>query len=218
MVVGLSLATPLMAKSAKAAPEISRIMIGTTAIDVPIPQGFCLARTEKERAAEQLSAAADDRNVTHLTATRCDEQSTKMGDGEYFILKTPRDALLVTIDRKTAVAELAKAAGDPAMNFQESVNQAEDGFNKVTGAGVRLSGPIGFKGSDDLCVYLGGTLELTSQTGKGYTKAMVLCMTTVDNKLISVNWYAPDTGETAFSKMRNQVRALVVAMSGNRRQ
>ena len=202
------------------AQQASRtINLGTTKILVPFPTGFCAPATEQEKAAEQLIAAADSDNITHLTLTECGKPTGYEGKAEYLMLKTPRQALMAHIDRNAVQKEFAQVIATNAVDTSKSLENANRDLNKTLSVEMDITGDIQLRGQDDVCTYMTGAVDVASaQLGSAYKVAFAGCITTVDKKLISVNWYSYEVTPASIEKMKAKAKALIIAMSGDRPQ
>ena len=144
--------------------------VGAVEFTTALPAGYCAAEG-KNAAVAQMLAAADNRNVTHLTAMSCDADKAWK---DYFILKTPNELLAVTTD----TAELQRAMG-PGFNAQSGGDneEASKSVSRTIGSPVQIKGKVRGYGQDANCVYLGAVLDMAApERGIAYTLAMGGCM------------------------------------------
>lgn len=199
--------------------NLKTIQIGATAIDVPIPDGYCLPTTAEDKAVEQLMIAVDTQNFTHAIMTECGKSSSYKDKAEYFMLKTPSNALLMVSKRADVLKELSALIGTDFMDGKAILNDAAKSFDEIVPVGFALDGDIGLKAVDDTCAYFTGVTNVSAtKLGDNYKVAAAGCITTVDGKLISINWYGYDVSVDGIKKLQAKVKSFVVTMSGNRPQ
>ena len=213
-IIGFNLTLP-----ANAASKVQTITIGATKIDVPIPTGFCVSESAQDKAGDELMALGDPDNITHMILSECGKSKSYQGKAEYFMLKTPRQIVLAEIDRKTALQEFAAVIASNAVDTKQAMNNANRDINKVMPVDMNIVGDIQLRGQDDICTYITGAADVTAEkVGAAYRVALAGCLTTVDKKLISVNWYSYEVTPASIEKMKAKAKALIIAMSGNRPQ
>lgn len=218
---GLSAASLAQAQSqaASSSPATVRIQIGATPIDVPLPKGFCLAEDEAEKAAEQLMAASDSQNVTHLIASECGKSPDPAAKAEYFMLKTPRDMLAASSDRQPTLAAFKEVFDSGAIDLDSAIKEANTDLNKTMPTEVKMDGAVSYRGHDDSCVYLAGVADVSAaELSVAYKVGMAGCLTTVHKKMLSVNWYSYDPSSASINRIKEKTKALVVAMSAGKPQ
>lgn len=201
LIVGLlvAIATPVAAQS--------RFRVGTVEFTAALPAGYCPAAEGKNAAVAQMVAAADNRNVTHLTVLSCDAEKAWK---DYFILKTPNELLAVS----TNTAELQRAIG-PALNAQSGGEneEASKSVSRTMGSPVQIKGEVRGYGQDAHCVYLGAVLDMAApERGIAYTLAMSGCMTVVSGKVVTIYRYAPGTTDADVRKLMPSVLAFAKAI------
>ncbi|MBA4762905.1 hypothetical protein [Sphingomonas sp.] len=200
------LITGLIAAIATPAAAQNRFRVGTVEFTTELPAGYCPAEG-KNAAVAQMLAAADPRNVTHLTAMSC---SADMAWKDYFILKTPNELLAVS----TTTAELQRAIG-PALNAQSGGEneEASKSVSRTVGSPVQIKGEVRGYGQDAHCVYLGAVLDMAApERGIAYTLAMSGCMTVVSGKVVTIYRYAPGTTDADIRKLMPSVLAFAKAI------
>lgn len=182
MIVGLG----LIALVAAGTPEA--LQVGTVALEMIPPTGFCAPATPEAKAGAQLTAAMDQDNMTLSTLIPCG--ATKMDGPDYFLVKAPNAALAATYERETFMAELEKAMALPTFADPSTTNsRVEQNIEKVIGQRPDLTGGVKPLGRDKVCVYMGGVMSLTSGD-ISYSRAITACMTIVGGKIITIYRYS----------------------------
>jgi hypothetical protein len=206
-----ALATAIPSAAAEAAPAAFRS--GGVEFQVPPPAGYCLPRGDQIDVA-QLLAAGDPLNVTHLTLLPCAEKSA--GSHDYIVLKTPKEALLVRLELAPFLKEIG-AAFD-SQEFKAGIasgtylQESGKSMSAVMGTQIDLTGDVRPLGKDDRCAYIGGTLKVAAKLAN-YTLAVGMCMTVVAGRLITINWYGPDTGSRGVAELLMKSKRLAAEMS-----
>ena len=199
----------LIAAIAIPAAAQSRFRVGTVEFTAALPAGYCSATEGKNAAVAQMVAAADNRNVTHLTALSCDADTAWK---DYFILKTPNELLAIS----TNTAELQQAVG-PALKTALTTADNEEASKSVSrtmGSPVQIKGEVRGYGQDANCLYLGAVLDMDApERGIKYTLAMSGCMTVVAGKVVTIYRYAPGTTDADVRKLMPSVLAFAKAIT-----
>jgi hypothetical protein len=155
-----------------------------------------------------MLAAADNRNVTHLTAMSCDADKAWK---DYFILKTPNELLAVS----TNTAEFQQAVGSAlkAAVSAKDVDEASNSLSRTMGSPVQVKGEVRGYGQDANCLYIGAVLDMAApERGIAYTLAMSGCMTVVSGKVVTIYRYAPGTTDADIRKLMPSVLAFAKAI------
>ena len=201
------------APAAAAAPA-AEFRSGGLEFQVPMPEGYCLPAGSDVDIA-QLVAAGDSANVTHLTLVPCSKKQGLADD--YIILKTPKAVLLVTFDRPQFLEELGAAFGSPelssALASGKLLEQSGKEMGEVIGVPVDLTGEIKPLGKDDVCAYLGGTINVSSAAAS-YRIAVGMCMTVVAGRVLTINWYGPDRGSAGVASLLLKSKRLAGQITG----
>lgn len=188
---------------------------GGMEFETHIPDGYCLPRGRDIDVA-QLRAAADDQNVTHLTLYRCQEAGVRR---DYILIKTPNAALPLRLPRQSFLAGVGEAFDSGPLRSDlasgEMVRQVEDRVSSVIGREVDLTGSIRPLGRDDVCAYLGGTMQVSSST-LTYSVSLGTCITVVSNRVITINWYGPDNGSAGIADLLRHSRRLAEQIQARR--
>lgn len=182
-------------------------------IEAPIPEGYC-PLTASDKAATDLIAAADAHNVTHATLSRCH------GDGsqkDYYLIKSPRHALALSIPRAELLAEMAQhfgraewqAGGKTANDLIETTSrQISDTLNTPT----EVNGDFGGRGTDEDCAYIGGE-AIVSLGDLTYPIQGGGCMTSVGNKILTVYVYDEPKGAEGVALLMRKARDFAMAFT-----
>lgn len=204
----LAAATPAAAQEARTA----RFQVTGVEIVMPIPKDFCLPEGDGVAVAQML-AAADTTNVTHLTLDRCGSAEQNVN---YYLLKTTRSLLGIAVSRKEWIAMLLRELDDPAVKnaFDPDTIKpdVERDLAAVIGQKASIDGTIQWLGHDDVCVYLGGVLSLTSGS-ISYKRAVSGCMTAVGGRSINIYRYSEGTPANV-TKYMSDVKAMALSMRG----
>ncbi len=181
--------------------------------NVPVPQGMCAPQGQQIEIAD-LIAAADDRNVTHVTMMSCNPERA---DTDYLMIKTPRSALLTMMEREAFLDALQAEMNLPSFQtylqggeFRGELEGsfAEMGFNFTINGGIR---PLG---RDDICVYMGGIFRVEPRAPEpSYDVAGGSCLTTVGNRPIAINYYSDQATNEGVAALAGNARALAERIS-----
>lgn len=173
--------------------------------------GYCLPNAEL-KAIEQLMAAADTMNVTLLTMVRCDDAIAPLTMDEYFILKAPKTELFATLTQEQLFEGLSEEFGNPQSEVNmldgKVMDEVSETYTNLLNTELKVDGTINPAGIDDVCGYLAGVLELSSD-GETIKASAAVCLTIAKNKLLSVNYYAP--GETEADVRSAMAKAKDIA-------
>ena len=111
----------------------------------------------------------------------------------YLIIKVPTQALLVRIEKASALDMFEKMLSGPdsPRYFGAGIDsQVKEGIDKVIGGQSTVKSDFGYIRRDADCVYMGGKVSIGLNTDKQPAAGMVaLCMTVVGQKLVNVNLY-----------------------------
>ena len=210
----LVLAVAASAETAAAQPLASFDSAGVH-FEVPVPSGFCPPQGELAEFA-QRAATADVQNVSHLTFYDCDQQGSER-IVDYILIKTPRPALGARVTREQLMADLgaefAAAPSGGSMLSDESLEAIEGRIASAMGTRLNLAGAVRPLGRDSECAYLGGTFTVTGPTGT-FTVAAAACITTVADRVITINWYGADRGSEGMVEMLARARHLASRIRG----
>lgn len=208
--LGLTVAAP---GTALAQDKVT-ISIAGIELEAPMPAGYCLP-TGKHKAVAELVAAADTENVTLATLFRCDLMAGDRPPGnDYYLIKTPRKALVLKISRAQLIEELGKEFGKA--EWQEGGEKVADLPGRVSesvsgtfNTPVEMTGSFAPRGTDADCIYMGGEVQV-SMAGLSYPIQAGACMTAAADKMLAV--YAYDDPETdGIARLMRKSRALAIA-------
>jgi hypothetical protein len=207
-----------LAQTATAADTLS-FSIGDTEIASILPAGYCLPDSSA-KAAAQLTAAADNENVTHATIIKCAAPGQAQGMDDYMILKTPAQVLLPKVTQNELFAELEKVFGTQEFKKEtssEAMQQTVSGnFERVLGTPIQMDGTLHPAGKDDACLYLAGVVGFDAKGVTPYKRGVAVCITTVRNKILSVNAYVPgDNAQAVAVAMQNAYKFAILLKSEN---
>lgn len=211
----LGLALSIGASQGAAAQERLSINIIGVGLEAPIPEGYCVP-TGAGRAVADLIAAADHENVTHATLFRCDRIGNPDGPGnDYYLIKTPRQALVLSVSRPELIAELEQEFGKA--EWQAGGEQVTKIADEVSGSlsdtfhtPVVVDGSFAPRGTDADCAYLGGQATISMEK-LSYPIQAGACMTSVGGKLITVYAYDDPKGADGIVRLMRKTRDLAMA-------
>jgi hypothetical protein len=193
--------------AALAADPLS-IRLGDAPVVGLIPDGYCLPVGVNKQNADQL-AKGDPDNQTHAMFIRCDQQNQTGGiKYDYYLVKSPNVPAPV-MTRAEFIAMMAEELKLPAYQSGAAaapeIGKAGDNLSSALGTKVDLSGEIRPRGTDAVCVYLGGQLEVRSDAAS-YPIALGGCGTIVAGKILFVYVYddpaKPDSGAVLLQRAR----------------
>lgn len=193
-----------------AAGAYEDIHIGTVAVRIPIPAGFCKPTGDDSEVMQRL-AAGDQENTTHLSLIECKPTAKD----RYYLLKTPTDALNESIDRAEAIKGLSAAVETP--EFVDKLNgeisqQVGEEKSRATGTRTEIGSKLAPRGHDDVCVYMGG-LMTTTAGDQSQTQAIGSCMTVVGNRLLSITLYEDSSDPAEYKRILPELKALALRMA-----
>lgn len=197
----------LLPAMAQAADPLA-IRLGDIPVAGVIPDGYCLpAGTDKQAA--DLLAKGDPENQTHAMLIRCDQQNQATGiKYDYYLVKSP-NAAMAPMTRASFIAMMAKELALPSYQTGEGtapiLGKVGDNLSDTFGTKVDLSGDIRARGTDSVCIYMGGQLNVRSAAA-AYPIAMGGCGTIVAGKVVFVFVYddpaKPNSGAALLQRAR----------------
>jgi hypothetical protein len=203
-----------------AAPEIDaasttvNFRIGGVNLTMPMPEGYCKPKGRDIDVA-QLMAAADTQNVTHFSAIKCDDDGAML---DYILFKTPSAALLANMERAEFLKEISAAFASPevqaALKSNKISSEVSRDFERVLNVKVSIDAAIEPRGNDDECGYVGGYGSFTD-VPKPYRIALGMCMTTVVNKVISVNVYGKPKDANDVANLMSRARQIALSIKAS---
>ena len=215
MKFAVGLAALVSIAAAPADPSrIADFRVGGMSFSLPIPSGYCLP-VDRQADIAQMLAAADTVNVTDLTLMTCDKTILK-GANDYTVIKTPRTALLASVDRATLLAQVGKEFDTELRLEGTTGSQTMDKASKALsdifgGAKVSISGSFLPRGKDEVCAYMTGVLhyETLQMT---YDQPLAGCITAVGNRIFYI-YRAGTAGDPAsLLQLMREARALALAI------
>lgn len=209
--IGAAMAAALaMMPGAAIAAGPMNFSVDEVAMTGSIPADYCLP-AGKHKAAAELLAKGDPENVTPVMLIRCDQQDADSVRYDYYLIKAPRKPM-ATMKRSEFIAMMAKEFALPTYQSgasgKASLNDAAGNLTDTFGTKVDLSGEIKPRGTDSVCVYLGGSVNVSSAVAS-YPIAVGGCGTIVGGKMLFVYSYDdPTKGDGVATQLR---RARAVA-------
>jgi hypothetical protein len=203
-------AAMLVVATADAEAVTATFRINGVELEMPVPEGYCLPRGRDVDVAQAVSAADAD-NVTHLTLYPCQPQEPLT---DYILVKTPRQAVLQTIDREQLLAGLSEVFDNVDVNsMMGSMNdRIEENLASVIGTRPDLVGRFRPLARDESCAYLGGTMQVTAAQ-LTYSISVGACMTAISGRMLTVYLYGPDRGSAGVAELLVRAKALAASIS-----
>lgn len=211
MTIGGALAALTMLAGTALAASPMNFSAGDVMIRGSIPDGYCVP-TGKNKVAADLLAKGDPENETPVTLIRCDQQDQPDGMRyDYYLIKAPRMAY-APMARTDFLAMMAKELALPTYQTgsagKTSLDDAAGNLTDTFGTKVDLSGEIKPRGTDNVCMYLGGKVNVSSAAAS-YPIAVGGCGTIVGGKIVFV--YSYDDPAKANGVATQLRRARVMA-------
>lgn len=202
----LAAATATMSTAALAADPVS-FTLGDVAITGSSPEGYCTPTGSAKRAADLL-AKGDLENLTATMLVRCEQRdSAKDMKYDYYLIKSPR-AAFEPMSRARFIALMVKELALPQHQDGTAVlGNAEDGLSAAMGTKVDLSGSVKPRGNDNVCIYMGGEVTVTSAVAT-YPIAVGGCGTMVGGKMLFVYSYDDPAKPNGVAVQLRRARAL----------
>ncbi len=177
---------------------------------VPPQEGLC-PPSGKNIDLDQLVAAADTQNITHYSLLSCSEQRDDKPIMNYLIIKSPKQALTVRVNRKAFLDGLGQAFENPEfkkyLESGEVEREVEKGFSEVANQKLRLDTSIEPYGRDDVCGYLGGIAKYT-QVPETYAIAMGACLTSIADRVIFIYHFGDDLSPEGIGSLMLKSKLL----------
>jgi len=210
MTIGGALAALTMMPGAARAADPMNFLVRDVTIRGSIPDGYCVP-TGKNKAAADLLAKGDPENETPVTLIRCDQQDQPDGMRyDYYLIKAPRVAY-APMTRADFLAMMAKELALPTYQTgstgKTSLNDAAGNLTDTLGTKVDLSGEIKPRGTDDVCMYLGGEVKV-STAAASYPIAVGGCGTIVGGKIMFVYSYDDPAKANGVATQLRRARAM----------
>ena len=200
-------AVPAFAQDAQTA----RFQVTGVEIALPIPKGYCLPQG-KAAVVAQLLAASDDTNITNLTLYQCGDQTRFV---DYYILKTTKALLTLTISREDLIATMVEALDDPgvkaAVDPAKLSPEIERDLANVTGQKTSVNGDIRWLGHDEVCIYLAGVVTFKAPSGDSM-RAVSGCMTAVGGRAVNLYRYSDGADPANAARYLPDVKAMALSM------
>lgn len=197
---------------AKDNPRTQDFAIGPDSLTMPVPDGYCVP-SGKLIGLAQATAAADTTNVTLATFLACGREGVNPFQ-DYVLLKVPVTALMVKIDKASALDQLEAAMTGPnAPKFDAAMEQRVEGsIGKVIGRKTNVQTNYGYMGRDGDCLYMGGRIQLSVENSAVTPNgANVACLTVAANKILTVYTYDFTPGFN-FDVLKTRARAIALTI------
>lgn len=180
----MSLIAALALSAAAGAPTTADFTVGGLAFRVAIPAGFCLPEGEQVAQAARV-AASDPANITNVMLIECGERPAALP--ELIAVKTLRVFETVPLERQSFIAQMAAAMPIVTQSGEQQklMDRAEGDIARATGAKVELKGALRGQGSDEVCAYIGGSVDVAAADRKA-TGLIGACATVVGSRQFSV--------------------------------
>ena len=187
-IVSASLALPLAAQEqaeANAQSSSQEFAIGQDRFLLSVPEGYCKPTGEFADASMQV-AALDSANVTPVDLQQCGSYGQS-----YILIKSPLAVPRMDLTKPQFMEMLRTQMGTDAFKqaFESGLEQGkEDLANGTDGAIEVESDGITIAGSDDDCVYLRGTFQVSAPDGT-FPLRVGSCMTFAGARHMVVHSY-----------------------------
>ena len=208
-IAGALAALTMLPATALAAGQIN-FSVGDVTIKGSFPDRYC-EPTGNNKAAADLLAKGDPENSTPVTLIRCDQQDQPDGMRyDYYLIKAPR-MVYPPMTRAEFPAMMAKELALPSNQTgsagKASLDDASGHLTDTFGTKVDLSGEIKPRGTDDVCMYLGGEMNVSSAVAS-YPIAVGGCGTIVAGKILFVYSYDDPAKANGVATQLRRARAM----------
>jgi hypothetical protein len=214
MTIGGAIAALAMMPGTALAAGSMNFSIGDVAIKGSIPDGYCVP-TGRNKSAADLLAKGDTENATPVTLMRCDQQDKPDGMRyDYYLIKAPRmdyPPMTRADFIKMMAEELALPTYQSGNAGKTSLDDAGSSLTDTFGTKVDLSGEIKPRGTDNVCVYLGGEVKVSSSI-TSYPIVVGGCGTIVGGKMLFVYSYDDPAKADGVATQLRRARAVVDKM------
>lgn len=175
------------------------------AFAVAAPDGYC-APTGALAARMETSNSWDSQNLTPVSLHRCET------DGQdYVIIKTPRADERIALARPEFLGVMKQQF--TAEVIEQGLALGSSDLSRGSGTDVKIGGDtFGYRGADDVCVYLGGALEAAGADGRKIQGQVGVCVTLVRGRLLTVNAYDFSPGADAAT-LTARARAMALTIT-----
>jgi len=206
-------ATALLFAGEAAAQTKASFNIGSVAIEVPLPAGFCLPSGSAVAKAD-LGVRSDPDNATHVTVYACAQmESPTITD--YFLVKTPKKYLETPIGREAVLAALTAELEDPNFSTEklssEAGTKATRSISEASGTPTRITTDIRPLGRDTDCAYMGGIVA-ADINGSQFVLNVAGCITSVGDRLVMAFRYTRGTKVADAAKLLPEARKFAMSM------
>ncbi|QDH34412.1 hypothetical protein [Porphyrobacter sp. YT40] len=164
------------------------------AFAVTAPAGYC---TPTGARATQMDTANswDSQNLTPVSLIRCGTEGE-----DYILVKTPRLDESIDLSRADFLGVMKDQF--TAELIEQGLATGSRDLSKGSGIEVKIGGDsFGYRGADERCVYLGGSLEAAGADGRKVAGQVGVCITLVRGRLLTVNAYDFGPGADAAAMM-----------------
>ena len=208
--IAAAVAMLTMAPGAALAAGPMNFTVDELAMEGVVPDGYCLP-AGKNKAAADLLAQGDPENVTPVMLIRCDQQNSSEGVRyDYYLIKAPRKPI-ATMKRAEFIAMMAKELALPTYQSgnagKASLDDAAGNLTDTFGTKVDLNGEIKPRGTDNVCIYLGGEVTVSSAAAS-YPIAVGGCGTIVGGKMLFVYSYDDPAKASGVATQLRRARAM----------
>ena len=211
--VAAGVAALLSAGNAAAQTGTASFNIGSVAVDLTIPAGFC-APTGSAVHKAAVGVASDKENTTHLTLYAC-AQMENATISDYFLIKTPSTLLNTPATREEVLTALTAEMSDPSFSAENLSSDAGDkatkSISEASGTATKITTDIRPLGRDKDCAYMGGIVNASTEAGV-FSLNVGGCITAVGNRLVMVFRYTKGTTTAAAAKLLPDARKLAMAL------
>lgn len=191
--------------------KLATFKVGTVALAMPIPEGFCQP-IGAQVAAIDLMSQADTANVTALALTSCAGGASGTAAGaalNFFLVKATKALIDTPVTRDEMLKSMAAAFQTAEFKREMAAGEAdaEKAMEAKSGQKIEMVGEVGPRGTDDVCAYLGGSPEMKGPAGT-VRVSMGVCLTVVGSRLITLVVARPDKDGSAVPALMARARSL----------
>lgn len=187
--------------------------VGSVAMEVAPPTGFCVP-TGMAQAAAKMAEAADKGNATLASFYPCDRMS-QARNSDYFLIKSIKTLVDVTVEREELLKALTAEMSNPNFSVENLSTKAGQESSKalsdLSGTDVKVTTDIRPLGRDTDCAYMGGVVVAAS-AGTTVSLNVAGCLTAVGGRMVMVYRYTEGTTMAGAQPLLPQVRKLAMAI------
>jgi hypothetical protein len=194
-----------------AAGKLATFKIGTVALAMPVPDGFCPPAGE-QAARMELMAQTDSANVTALALASCagGAGGTAGGAaGSFILIKATKTLVDTPVERAEMLQALAGAfkTSEFRQGMAEGAAAAQKAVEAKSGQKIEMVGEVSPRGTDEACAYIGGSPDVKGPAGT-IRVSIGGCLTVVGHRFLTLVVARPDKDGTAVPALMARARQL----------